>query len=39
MVFINAMIIQIESAREFIRHCKALGKIVVADGPAAAALP
>ena len=35
MVFISAMIVQTDSAQEIIRRCKALGKTVVAGGPAA----
>ncbi len=35
MVFISAMIVQTDSARMIIRRCKALGKPVVAGGPAA----
>ena len=35
MVFISAMIVQTDSAREVIRRCKVLGKTVVAGGPAA----
>ncbi|MFC1783156.1 B12-binding domain-containing radical SAM protein [Planctomycetota bacterium] len=38
MVFISAMIVQQDSARQIIKRCKALGKIVVAGGPAATAL-
>lgn len=34
MVFISAMLIQEESAKEIIKRCKALGKTVVAGGPA-----
>ncbi|KPK74437.1 MAG: radical SAM protein [Phycisphaerae bacterium SM23_30] len=39
MVFISAMIIQMDSAREIIQRCKAQGKIVVAGGPAVTTLP
>ncbi len=35
IVFISAMIVQMASAQELINRCKALGKIVVAGGPAA----
>jgi radical SAM superfamily enzyme YgiQ (UPF0313 family) len=35
MVFLSAMIVQTDSAREVIRRCKALGKTIVAGGPAA----
>ncbi len=34
MVFISAMIVQKESTREIISRCKAMGKTVVAGGPA-----
>jgi len=35
MVFLSAMIVQTDSAREVIRRCKAAGKTIVAGGPAA----
>ena len=35
MVFISAMIVQTDSAQKIIRRCKALGKPIVAGGPAA----
>jgi radical SAM superfamily enzyme YgiQ (UPF0313 family) len=35
MVFLSAMIVQTDSAEKIIRRCKALGKTVVAGGPAA----
>lgn len=38
MIFIGAMIIQMESAQEIINRCKTQGKIVVVGGPAATTL-
>ena len=35
VVFISAMLVQIESAQEIINRCKSSGKIVVVGGPAA----
>jgi len=34
MIFISAMLVQEESAKEIIKRCKSLGKIIVAGGPA-----
>jgi radical SAM superfamily enzyme YgiQ (UPF0313 family) len=34
MIFISAMLVQEESAKEIIKRCKAQGKIIVAGGPA-----
>ena len=39
MVFISAMIVQMDSAREIIARCKGQGKRVVMGGPAATTLP
>jgi len=39
MVFISAMIVQMDSAREIIRRSKKQGKTVVMGGPAATTLP
>ncbi|MBN1436133.1 MAG: B12-binding domain-containing radical SAM protein [Sedimentisphaerales bacterium] len=39
LVFISAMIIQMDSAQEVIQRCRAQGKTIVAGGPAASSFP
>ena len=39
VVFISAMLVQVESAQEIINRCKSSGKIVVVGGPAATTQP